>query len=388
MNLNIGFIGLGNMGLPMALNLRKAGHTVYGKNRSPGKERQFAEQGGKTGLAVSRLAAEMDVVITCLPMPSDVEDVYFAPDGLLASAREGLLLIDCSTVSPELSRRCFAEAERRGADFLDAPVSGGTTGAAAASLSVMVGGKRQAFERAKPVFEAVGKQIYYVGEAGSGSAVKLINQLMVGIHSQAVGEAFALGRRLGVDPDLLYAILTQSFAQSRMLERHYSQFISKNRYEPGFALKLLGKDLNLAAETAAAFGVGLPAGGRVQAILNRAAASGYGDLDMAGLYAYQLAMDEKRREAGPLKHFAVFLPMLDAEKSALYREEHLRFLDERRADGMLFANGRFADGAGGLVIYRGRSYEEVEQWVKRDPYVVKGARRYEIHEWEIVPADN
>jgi 3-hydroxyisobutyrate dehydrogenase len=383
----IGFIGLGNMGLPMATNLVKAGFEVYGLNRSKGAEEKFAQAGGKTGLTRAQLAAEMDMVITCLPMPADVEAVYTSEDGLIPNGRPGLLLVDCSTVGPDLNRRLHEAAAARGIAFLDAPVSGGTVGAAEGTLSIMVGGEREAFDRAMPAFEAMGKQIYYVGPSGSGSVVKLINQLMVGIHTQAVSEALALGRKAGLDEAALVDILMASFASSRILGRHYSGFIAKESYDPGFAIKLLGKDLDLAAEMAERSGVRLKAGARVRGLLHRAIASGYGDRDMAAMFRFQTDEDAKEREGGPIKHFAVFLPMKDAEKSDRFRPEHLQFLAEQRVAGRLFANGRFADGAGGLVIYKGRSYEEVESWVKQDPYIVQGARGYEIHEWDIVPAE-
>nr|WP_296978699.1 NAD(P)-binding domain-containing protein [Thermobacillus sp. ZCTH02-B1] len=383
----IGFIGLGNMGLPMAANLVKAGFEVYGLNRSKGAEEKFAQAGGRIGLTRAQLAAEMDMVITCLPMPADVEEVYLSEDGLIPNGRPGLLLADCSTVGPELSRRLYEAAAARGIAFLDAPVSGGTVGAAEGTLSIMVGGDRGAFDRAMPAFEAMGNMIRHVGPSGSGSAVKLINQLMVGIHTQAVSEALALGRRAGIDEALLVDILMASFASSRILGRHYEGFIAKDSYEPGFAIRLLGKDLELAAEMAEQCGVRLKAGARVRGLLRRAIASGYGDRDMAAMFRFQTEEDAREREAGPIRHYAVFLPMKDAEKSERWRPEHLRFLDEQRAAGRLFANGRFTDGAGGLVIYRARSYEEVESWVKQDPYVVHGARGYEIHEWDVVPAE-
>ncbi|MFC0331551.1 NAD(P)-binding domain-containing protein [Paenibacillus sepulcri] len=384
--MKIGFVGLGTMGLPMAVNLLKAGFEVYGKNRSSGREQQFASQGGRTGLSLAELAAQMDVIITCLPLPSDVEEVYSGDSGLIQHAREGLVLIDCSTVSPELNRKLYAQSEAAGVEFLDAPVSGGETGAIAGTLSVMVGGQEETYNRVHSLFEAVGSRISYVGASGSGSTVKLINQLMVGIHSQAVSEAYALGCKAGLDPDLLFDILNHSFAQSRIMERHYTQFIAKSSFQPGFALKLLAKDMNLAADMGELSGVQLNAGKRVQAIINQAVGDGFGSLDMAALYSYQMAGDDKQREAGSRKYFAVFLPMLDADKSVQYRPDHLQFLDDCRAAGKLHANGRFVDGAGGLVIYRAGNFEEVEQWVKQDPYIVNGARSYEIHEWDIVLA--
>lgn len=382
-----GFIGLGRMGLPMAINLNKAGFEVHGKNRSPGKEKTFQDAGGQIAESVGWLAQHTDVIFTCLPLPQDVKDVYLGDGGLLSNAKEGLVLVDCSTVSPQLNRQIYEQAEQQGVHFLDAPVSGGTTGAEAGTLSIMVGGGREAFDTAQPLFKAMGQNIYYVGPSGSGSAVKLINQLMVGIHTQAVSEAFALGEQAELDRELLYEILSNSFAQSRIMDRHYKQFIQQGQFEAGFAIQLLAKDLNLAVEMGIQSNVQLAAGSRVQALLNHAASGGYAELDMAGMYSYQQDRDRANREKGEQKHYAVFLPMLDPDKSIEFRAQHLQFLSDRRQEGKLHANGRFVDGAGGLVIYRASSYEEVEDLVKQDPYIVHGARTYEIHEWDIVLAD-
>jgi 3-hydroxyisobutyrate dehydrogenase-like beta-hydroxyacid dehydrogenase/uncharacterized protein YciI len=385
--MKIGFIGLGNMGLPMARNLLQAGFEVYGKNRSRGKEEAFAAGGGKINLTIAEMARQLDVVITCLPLPEDVEKVYSGEEGLIQNAREGIILIDCSTVSPELNQRLFNASNEKGIRFLDAPISGGTTGAEAGTLSIMVGGEEDVFHSVGSVLEAMGKQIYYVGPSGCGSTVKLINQLMVGIHSQAVSEAFALGNSAGLDSDLLFNILNNSFAQSRIMERHYKQFISQENYEPGFALKLLSKDMNIVAEMASQQHVGLSTGNRVQALLQHALHNEFEELDMSGLYQYQLHRDGLAKQKRPLKHFAVFLPMKDSEKSMIHREAHLQFLEERRAEGYILANGRFVDGAGGLVIYRASSIEEVERLVQKDPYIMLGARDYDIHEWDIVLSD-
>jgi len=382
----IGFVGLGNMGLPMAGNLIKAGFEVVGKNRSKPAEEKLEQAGGKTGWTLGQMAAELDIVITCLPMPADVEQVYLGEDGLIANGRKGLILVDCSTVAPELNRKLYDAAAERGIAFLDAPVSGGTAGAEAGTLSVMVGGDREVYDRVVPAFEAMGKQIYYVGQSGSGSVVKLINQLMVGIHTQAVSEGLALGRKAGLDEGALVGILLASFAQSRILDRHYNSFIAKDQFAAGFAIKLLSKDLDLVAQMAEQAGVRLPAGGRVRSLLQRATAGGFAGDDMSAMINYQLEQDAKAAEA-PVKHFAVFLPMKDEEKSVRFRPEHLQFLADRRSEGKLLANGRFTDGAGGLVIYKGKSQEEVEGWVEQDPYIIEGARDYVIHEWDIVLAE-
>lgn len=385
--MKIGFIGLGNMGFPMALNMMKAGYEVHGKNRSSKKEEAFAAQGGNVAHSYKQLAQEMDVIVTCLPMPEDVQDVYLGEDGIIKHAREGLILVDCSTVSPALSASLEQAADQAGLLFVDAPVSGGTTGAASGTLTIMVGGQQETFNKVLPVLQAVGQHIHWVGEAGSGSAVKLINQLMVGIHTQATSEALALAEQFGLDLKQLFQILNVSFAQSKIFERHYTQFITEQNYQPGFAIKLLAKDLNLAVEAASSMGVQSVVSARVKALLQRAMQQGHGDQDMSGMFVYQQERDHQQREQGKLKHFAVFLPMLDPDKSVQYREEHLAFLAERRQAGMLLANGRFVDGAGGLVIYRAASQDEVEHWVKQDPYIIQQARRYEIHEWDIVLAD-
>lgn len=384
--MKIGFIGLGNMGLPMAANLHKAGYEVTGKNRSLGKEHQFSEMGGTVGLSYPELAKQMDVIITCLPMPADVEDVYIGEAGLLSHAKDGLILIDCSTVSPELSQRLHTLAEQANCEFLDAPVSGGTVGAKDGTLSIMVGGSEAIYEKVLPILNVLGSNVYYTGTSGSGSAVKLINQLMVGIHTQAVSEALSLGEQAQLDTDLLYHILNNSFAQSRIMERHVTQFIQQQVTAPGFALKLLNKDINLVAEMADQYGVALPAGSKVKALLNEAAESELGEQDMSSLYYHQLAKTQGEAKADDRRFYAVMLTMLDEAKSAQYRPEHLAFLAEKRAEGTVFANGRFVDGAGGLVIYRGHSYEEVEEIVKQDPYIKLGARDYAIHEWDIVLA--
>ncbi|EGL83799.1 6-phosphogluconate dehydrogenase NAD-binding [Caldalkalibacillus thermarum TA2.A1] len=284
--MKLAFVGLGNMGLPMAKNLVKVYDTVYGLNRSKGKEELFAQAGGKVGLSLPELAQTADVIMTCLPLPEDVHNVYFADDGILANGHPGLVAIDFSTVSPELSQNIYAAASEKNIDFLDAPISGGPPGAEAGTLSIMVGGKEEIFAKVKPVLEVMGKNIYYVGPSGSGSAVKLINQLMVGIHTQAVSEALVLAKALGLPFDKVFDILNNSFAQSRIFERHYTQFIAKDHYEPGFALELLHKDTNLVQELAEKKNLNLPVGQQVNELLREAKSSGYAKEDMSSMYKF------------------------------------------------------------------------------------------------------
>ncbi|MDF2714770.1 MAG: 2-hydroxy-3-oxopropionate reductase [Paenibacillus sp.] len=384
--MKLAFIGLGNMGLPMSCNLLKAGHDVYGLNRSKAKERAFAAVGGRIGRSLPELAAEADVVMTCLPMPADVEEVYLGDEGVIAHGRPGLTLIDFSTVSPALNRRISEAAAARSMTYLDAPVSGGTVGARDGTLTVMVGGDEAAFVRVRPLLAAVGGRIHYVGPTGAGSIVKLLNQLMVGIHSQAVAETFRLAAQAGVGLAELYEILSGSFAQSRIMDRHYSQYIARDEYTAGFTLKLLHKDVDLAMQLAAERGARLPLGTEALCVLRLARETAWAEQDMAALYRVQAV-----REAGAgvppaagNRYYAALLPMRDEEKSRIHRSEHLAYLEEMRRAGRIFVNGRFVDGAGGLVIYKASSLEEARAMVENDPYVRHGARSCEIHEWDLV----
>ncbi|HHY73515.1 MAG TPA: NAD(P)-dependent oxidoreductase [Bacillus bacterium] len=282
--MKVGFIGLGNMGLPMAKNLVNAGYEVVGKNRSKGKEELFAEAGGKIGLSVAEMAQKLDVILTCLPLPVDVEKIYFGEDGLIENGHEGLILVDHSTVAPGLNKKIVQAANSKGIEFLDAPISGGNFGAEDGTLTIMVGGKKEIFEKALPLFNVMGKNIYHIGETGSGSVVKLINNLMVAFHTQAVSEAVTLGKKMGVDSDFLFNILNNSYAQSRIYDRHYNNFIAKNQFEAGFAIKLLHKDMKLAEEMASGAGMELPIGTKLTNLLSDAIENGLGEQDMSALY--------------------------------------------------------------------------------------------------------
>lgn len=291
--MKLAFVGLDNMGLPMAINLTKVYPEVYGLNRSKGKEERFGQAGGRVGYSLSELASQVDILMTCLPLPDDVEQVYLGEGGVLSSGHPGLIAIDFSTVSPELSRRLYERLGEKGIRFLDAPVSGGPPGAEAGTLSIMVGGDKDIFEQTKPVLEVVGQHISYVGPSGSGSAVKLINQLMVGIHTLAVSEALILAKQFKLDVDQLVSILNNSFAQSRILERHYMQFIAPDRYEPGFALKLLQKDTGIIDNLADKMGLHLPIIKEVNQLLAQAKKSGYEDQDMSSMYKFLSGVQER-----------------------------------------------------------------------------------------------
>ncbi|OEH92973.1 NAD(P)-dependent oxidoreductase [Bacillus solimangrovi] len=282
--MKVGFIGLGNMGLPMAKNLLAAGYDIYGKNRSSKKEETFAKEGGKTGMSIEQMAQNLDVILTCLPLPEDVEKVYFSKEGLLENGHEGLILVDHSTVAPELNQKIATAAAKKGIEFLDAPISGGNFGAEDGTLTIMTGGKKEVFNRVKPLFDVMGENIYHIGDTGSGSVVKLLNNLMVSFHTQATSEAIALGKRMGVDTDLIFEILNASYAQSRIFERHYQNFIAKEDYTAGFAIKLLHKDMRIAEQMAKNANMELPIGSQLTSRLKEAMDNNLSEQDMSALY--------------------------------------------------------------------------------------------------------
>ncbi|MED4533105.1 NAD(P)-dependent oxidoreductase [Metabacillus fastidiosus] len=281
--MKLAFIGLGNMGFPMSCNLVKAGYTVYGVNRSESKELQFQEQGGHIGKSLKELAQEVDVIMTCLPLPADVEKVLLGEEGIIPNGKENLIIIDFSTVSPNLNKKIYAAAKENNMAFLDAPISGGTTGAEAGTLSIMVGGDKEIYDKVLPIFEILGKNVYHIGESGSGSSIKLLNQYMVSAHTQAVSEAFVLAEKAGIDLGLLYEILNVSYAQSKIMERHYVNNISKDDFTPGFELGLLHKDISLVNEMASSFDVTLPLGQKVTELISEALEAGLSKDDMSAM---------------------------------------------------------------------------------------------------------
>jgi 3-hydroxyisobutyrate dehydrogenase len=281
--MKLAFIGLGNMGFPMSRNLVNAGYDVYGLNRSKQREYEFDKAGGLIGKSIKELANEMDVIMTCLPLPSDVEGVYLGDGGLISNGKENLILIDFSTVSPNLNKRIHKEASVKNIEFLDAPISGGTIGAEAGTLSIMVGGEKQIFDQVLPIFNVLGENVYHIGEVGSGSTIKLLNQYMVSAHTQAVSEAFVLAEKAGIGLDLLTEILSVSYAQSKILERHYTTFISIDNFQPGFELGLLHKDITIVNEMAEMYKVDMPLGNKVTELLSEALESGLGKEDMSAM---------------------------------------------------------------------------------------------------------
>lgn len=243
--MKVGFIGLGTMGLPMTKNLIKAGWQVSVISRSRGPIEDALALGAIESASPKEMAASVDIVLTCLPMPDTIETIYFGSDGLLEGAKEGTILIDHSTVSPELNRRMDEQAKQRGAHFLDAPISGGPMGASAGTLAIMVGGETGVFERALPVLQSMGRHVVHLGPVGSGSVVKLINNSLVAIHTAALSEAFVIGAKAGISSAAIHDVIRHSTGHSFMIDR-VLPLIQDRDFNQRFSVKLLHKDMGLA----------------------------------------------------------------------------------------------------------------------------------------------
>jgi 2-hydroxy-3-oxopropionate reductase len=278
----VGFIGLGIMGKPMARNLMKAGYPLVVHNRSQGAVEELSKDGARRASSPQETAAQSEVLITMLPDSPDVEQVLAGERGAFGGIRSGALLIDMSTISPVVARRLAKEAGAKGVSMLDAPVSGGEAGAINATLSIMVGGSAEAFERALPIFQALGKNIVHIGEAGAGQVTKAANQVVVGLTIAAVSEALVLASKAGVNPAKVRQALLGGFAQSRILDAHGQKMLDRN-FKPGFRIRLHEKDLSIALATGKEYGVPLLVTAVVDQMMNSMKANGNGDLDHSGL---------------------------------------------------------------------------------------------------------
>jgi len=278
----IGFIGLGVMGKPMARNLIEAGFRLVLHNRSRGAVDELAKEGARAAASPKEVAAQSDIVITMLPDSPDVELVVVGKDGVFDGARRGMLLIDMSTSSPALARKLARDAEARGVDMLDAPVSGGDVGAANATLSIMVGGKTSAFDRARPVFAALGQNIVHIGDAGAGQIAKAANQIVVGLTIEAISEALVLAAKAGVDPAKVRQALLGGFAQSRVLDAHGQRMLER-KFKPGARVKTHYKDLSIALALGQEYAVPLPLTAQVHEMFGTLLTAGQGDLDHSSL---------------------------------------------------------------------------------------------------------
>lgn len=281
----IGFIGLGNMGLPMSQNLITANFIVCGVDLNKEAENSFQQAGGIIGLSIPQLAESCEMILTSLPSSRAVETVYLGEDGLINNSHPGIILIDTSTVAPQLNMKIAEAAKRKGIDFLAAPVSGGVIGAINRTLTFMVGGPKEVFEKSLPVLDVLGENIFHVSEKiDSGTTVKLINNLLIGFYTAGVSEALSLAKHSNMDLEKLFDILNVSYGQSRIYERNYKSFIATENYEPGFTVNLLKKDLGFALDLAKDNNLQLPVSKMLLDLYEEAGKDGFGEKDMAVLY--------------------------------------------------------------------------------------------------------
>jgi 2-hydroxy-3-oxopropionate reductase len=278
---NIGFIGLGIMGAPMAGHLIAAGHKLFLRSRSQ-VPATLTEAGGVACATNREIAERCEIVILMLPDTPDVEAVLFGAEGVAEGLAKGKIVVDMSSISPMATKEFAKRIGALGADYLDAPVSGGEVGAKAATLTIMVGGRESAFERVKPVFEKMGKNITLVGEAGDGQTTKVANQIIVALNIEAVAEALLFASKAGADPARVRQALMGGFANSRILEVHGERMI-KRTFDPGFRIELHQKDLNLALQGARAMGVALPNTATAQELFNVCSAHGGKAWDHSGM---------------------------------------------------------------------------------------------------------
>jgi 2-hydroxy-3-oxopropionate reductase len=274
----VGVIGLGIMGAPMARNLLRAGFPLVVWNRTAGRADALVEAGAERAACPRDVAKQATITITMLSDSPDVAEVYRAPDGVLAGAGAGDVLVDMSTIAPRVARELAAEAAALGAALLDAPVSGGDVGAQQGTLSIMVGGDADALERARPALEALGTRITHVGGSGAGQVVKACNQIVVGLTLEALGEALVLGSKAGVDPRAIVEALGGGLAASRVLEVRGPKLLARD-FAPGFKLDLHAKDLAIVLETARELDMPLPGAALVAELFEAERDRGRGEAD-------------------------------------------------------------------------------------------------------------
>ena len=289
----IGFIGLGNMGLPMALNLIKAGHQLDGFDLQPAALDRLIAAGGSAAGAIDAVASQADIVVTMLPAGQHVRAVYLDTGGLLQNAKAETLLIDCSTIDVESARTVASAAEAKGLPMIDAPVSGGVSGAQAATLTFMVGGSESAFAQAKPLLEAMGKTIVHAGGSGNGQAAKICNNMILGVSMIAVSEAFLLAEKLGLDAQKLFDISSKSSGQCWSMTSYcpvpgpVPTSPANRDYQAGFTAAMMLKDLQLAQDAARGSAVATPMGAGAAAVYERFVQDGDGaGIDFSGIIRF------------------------------------------------------------------------------------------------------
>ncbi len=278
----IGFIGLGIMGRPMAKHLIEAGYEVTVWNRTASKTADLVKAGARLGSSPKDVASRSEITITIVADTPDVRQVILAPDGVIEGATPGTVVVDMSTISPIATREIADALSRRRVETLDAPVSGGQKGAIEGTLSIMVGGQPEVFERVLPVFQKLGRNIVHVGGSGAGQVAKACNQLVLSLTLLGVAEALTLARKTGVDPAKVRAALLGGFAQSRVLEMHGQRMLDGN-FEPGFRTRLFHKDMGIVMETGRASGMPLLGAGLTAQLYQMAMSRGLADMDYSAL---------------------------------------------------------------------------------------------------------
>ncbi|MCW2781012.1 MAG: glxR [Marmoricola sp.] len=278
----IAFIGLGIMGSPMSVHLARAGHEVRGFNRTPDKVQPLVDAGGRAATSIADAVEGADVVALMLPDSPDVREVLAGEAGVFAHARPGALIIDFSSIRPDVTVELAEQAKQAQLRLLDAPVSGGQAGARAAELSIMVGGAEKDFAEAKPLLDVVGKTVVHVGPTGSGQTVKAANQLMVAGHIELLAEAIVFLEAYGVDTAAALTVLAGGLAGSKVLEQKRENMLTRS-FDPGFRIALHHKDMGIVSDAAREAGVIIPVGALVAQLMASAKALGDGDLDHSAL---------------------------------------------------------------------------------------------------------
>jgi 3-hydroxyisobutyrate dehydrogenase len=282
MAVSVGFIGVGNMGNPMAGNVLKAGFPMTVFDKSAAALSNLVQAGARAGTSLADVAERSEIVLTCLPASPDVEALYLEPGGLIERAKPGTILIDLSSVLPSTPRKLEPRAQARGLHFLEAPVSGGVAGARAATLAIMVGGDPQVLERARPVLRAIGPNIFSVGPVGAGNTVKAINNMMACVNSLAMMEGVVLGVKAGLDPMIVYEVVKASSGGSKALERIPTALVPR-KFEPGFKVQLMNKDLDTFNTIARELHVPVSFANVAQRYQQAALAAGLADMDTSAV---------------------------------------------------------------------------------------------------------
>ena len=295
MSEKVGFVGLGIMGGPMAKNLIEAGHELVLYNRTREKAEELAGDGVEVAESPKQVAEKSDVIITMLPDSPQVEEVLAGEDGVLEGVKEGALIVDMSTISPVVTRELAERVEERGASLLDAPVSGGDVGAEQGTLSIMVGGSEEDFQRAEPLFDVMGKVATHVGPVGAGQTAKACNQIVVALNIEAVSEALVLGSKAGVDPAKILDAISGGLAGSAVIEAKREKMLGHD-FDPGFRIELHHKDLGIALAAGREYGVSLPITAIVDQMLEALKAKGRGDRDHSAILT--LVEDLAQHEIG------------------------------------------------------------------------------------------